>query len=65
MPASEFSVLCEWYDFLCKSPELDLNVDLIVYLRTSPEVVFERVKRRARSEEKVRKERGRTHESHY
>lgn len=53
MTHSEYTVLCEWFDFLQKSPMFNLSVDLIVYLKTSPEVAFERVKRRARSEEKV------------
>ncbi len=50
---SEYGVLCEWFKFLTTSPKIDLGVDLIVYLRTSPEIAWERVKARARSEEKV------------
>ena len=33
------------------SPELDLKIDLIIYLRTEPEKALERVKARARGEE--------------
>ena len=50
---SEFAVLCEWFEFLIESPQMNLEVDLIIYLRTSPEVAWERVKDRARAEEKV------------
>jgi hypothetical protein len=31
-------VLVAWFDFLVKNPELGLTADLIVYLKTSPEV---------------------------
>lgn len=51
---SEYSVLDEWFRFLT-SPDLkssktrfDLGVDLIVYLRTDPEVAWNRVKNRSR-----------------
>jgi deoxyadenosine/deoxycytidine kinase len=53
MPASEYSVLNEWYNFLRSATDLDSSVDLIVYLRTTPEVAWKRVKERARSEENV------------
>eukprot|EP00095_Tigriopus_kingsejongensis_P007097 maker-scaffold130_size324016-snap-gene-1.11 protein:Tk07097 transcript:maker-scaffold130_size324016-snap-gene-1.11-mRNA-1 annotation:"deoxynucleoside kinase" len=53
MPTSEYTVLCEWFDFLRSSPEFNLHVDLVVYLRTTPKVAFERIKKRSRSEEKV------------
>ncbi len=53
MPASEYAVLDEWYGFLRSATGLDERVDLIVYLRTKPEVAWKRVKARARSEEKV------------
>ncbi len=33
-------VLVAWFDFLVKNPELGLTADLIVYLKTSPEVSF-------------------------
>lgn len=50
---SEFAVLCEWFDFLNLTPDLDVGVDLIIYLQTTPQVAWKRVKERARSEEKV------------
>lgn len=48
---SEFEALSHWFDFLTSSPDLDLKVDLIIYLRTQPEKALERVKARARGEE--------------
>ena len=61
LPGSEYSVLDEWYRFLTSDlgsqrkaldrGSFDLGVDLVVYLRTSPEMAFQRVKRRARTEE--------------
>ncbi len=41
----------EWFRFLTsdlarKKKKFDVGVDLIVYLRTNPEVAWERVKRR-------------------
>ena len=43
MAESEFQVLSSWFDHLVNSPELDLGVDLIVYLRTKPEIARERL----------------------
>ncbi|KAK2581628.1 hypothetical protein KPH14_002130 [Odynerus spinipes] len=45
----EVVVLEEWYDWCIKSANIE--TDLIVYLRTSPEVVYERMRIRARKEE--------------
>ncbi|MCL4123810.1 UNVERIFIED_CONTAM: hypothetical protein GTU68_061870 [Idotea baltica] len=45
----EFHVVCEYFDSFEK--HLDIGVDLIVYLRTTPEVVYERMKKRGRTEE--------------
>ncbi|XP_071444600.1 deoxynucleoside kinase-like [Hetaerina americana] len=45
----EYAVLDEWYKWLCK--KVDVEVDMIVYLRTSPEVALERIKKRGRNEE--------------
>lgn len=45
----DYVVLTQWFDWLTKSHEVE--VDLIVYLRTRPEVVLERVKARLRPEE--------------
>lgn len=51
MPPSEYEVISAWFDFLAETPSVDLGVDLIVYLRTSPEKALERVKARSRGEE--------------
>lgn len=54
MAISEFEVLNAWFEFLKNCPtQIDLNVDLIIYLRTTPQVAYERLKARARSEEKI------------
>ncbi|XP_012276035.1 deoxynucleoside kinase isoform X2 [Orussus abietinus] len=45
----ETKVLNEWYDFSLK--ETKIETDLIVYLRTTPEVVYERMQARGRKEE--------------
>jgi hypothetical protein len=39
MSSAEHAVISEWFDYLVSCPQLDLGVDLIVYLRTSPEKV--------------------------
>uniref|UniRef100_A0A182PKX0 Deoxynucleoside kinase domain-containing protein n=1 Tax=Anopheles epiroticus TaxID=199890 RepID=A0A182PKX0_9DIPT len=44
-----YNVLQQWYDFIWCN--MDIQADLIVYLQTSPEVVYERLKQRARPEE--------------
>lgn len=44
-----YNTLQEWYKFIGES--IHVQADLIIYLRTSPEVVFERMRERARSEE--------------
>lgn len=44
-----YNILQEWYD--CIHSREKIRADLIVYLRTSPEIVYERMKMRARSEE--------------
>ena len=47
----EFSVLCQWINYLCTFPYLNMTSDLIIYLKTSPETCFERMKKRNRNEE--------------
>lgn len=47
--ASCYHVLQEWYDYINEHHTIDC--DLIIYLRTIPEVAYKRVKERARSEE--------------
>jgi deoxyadenosine/deoxycytidine kinase len=51
MQQSEFEVLKAWFDYLISVPEMNLDADLIVYLRTSPEVAYARLKKRSRGEE--------------
>jgi len=51
MEGSEFEVLDQWYSFATGESGLDIGVDLIIYLRTSPEKALERVKERNRGEE--------------
>lgn len=46
---AELEVLFSWYDWL--NSNIGLPLDLIVYLRTSPEVAYERLKQRGRKEE--------------
>ena len=54
MAKSEFEVLNAWFEFLQSCPqEIDLGIDLVIYLRTSPEVAYQRLKERARPEEKI------------
>ena len=53
MSPSEFEVLDSWFEFLKSCPSVDLGVDMVIYLRTSPEVAYQRLKARARSEEKL------------
>ncbi|XP_048371774.1 thymidine kinase 2, mitochondrial [Sphaerodactylus townsendi] len=51
MPEVDYAVLTEWFEWILKN--LDVSVDLIVYLQTSPETCYDRLKRRCREEEKV------------
>ena len=48
---TEYAALSEWFEFLTNCPKLNFQVDQIVYLRTDPEVAYERIKKRSRSEE--------------
>ncbi|XP_056022126.1 thymidine kinase 2, mitochondrial-like [Ostrea edulis] len=49
MPGLEYIVLTEWYNWIIKNNHC--NVDLLVYLQTKPETVYNRIKARNRSEE--------------
>lgn len=51
MPGASVSVVDEWFKYTKETK--DINVDLIVYLRTSPEIAYERILKRNRSEEKT------------
>ncbi|XP_053683752.1 deoxynucleoside kinase isoform X2 [Sabethes cyaneus] len=44
-----YNILQDWYEFI--HANIHIQADLIVYLRTSPKIVFERMTKRARSEE--------------
>ncbi|XP_069758146.1 thymidine kinase 2, mitochondrial [Narcine bancroftii] len=51
MPPVDYAVLTEWFDWIVANT--DIQVDLIVYLQTTPETCYRRLKARCRSEEKV------------
>ncbi|XP_044843410.1 thymidine kinase 2, mitochondrial isoform X5 [Mauremys mutica] len=51
MPEVDYIVLTEWFEWITKNT--DVSVDLIVYLQTSPETCYERLKNRCREEEKI------------
>jgi len=51
MTDAEYAVLSEWFNFLVTCPQLDFGIDHIIYLRTDPEIAWERVKKRSRHEE--------------
>lgn len=51
MEECEYLVLSEWFNFLITCPQMDFHVDQIIYLRTDPEVAFERIQKRDRKEE--------------
>lgn len=51
MPEVDFAVLSEWFEWIIMN--IDIPVDLIVYLQTSPQTCYERLKQRCREEEKV------------
>ncbi|XP_075796156.1 thymidine kinase 2, mitochondrial isoform X3 [Pelodiscus sinensis] len=51
MPEVDYIVLTEWFEWITKNT--DVSVDLIVYLQTSPETCYERLKNRCRKEEKI------------
>ncbi|XP_020607429.1 thymidine kinase 2, mitochondrial-like [Orbicella faveolata] len=51
MTKAEHSVHNEWFEWITKRQQPHL--DLIIYLRTSPEICMERMKARCRSEEKT------------
>ncbi|OWR42222.1 deoxynucleoside kinase-like [Danaus plexippus] len=45
----EYEVLLKWFDYT--EQNLDISLDLIVYLRTTPQTVWERMMKRGRAEE--------------
>uniref|UniRef100_A0A2H8TZG3 Thymidine kinase 2, mitochondrial n=2 Tax=Melanaphis sacchari TaxID=742174 RepID=A0A2H8TZG3_9HEMI len=50
MAAPEYSVLDAWYKWLIENVKIES--DLIIYLRTDPEIAYQRIKTRNRFEEK-------------
>lgn len=55
MSEAGYRVLVEWFDFLAdeNNDTMDIGVDMFIYLRTTPETAYQRVKQRARKEEEV------------
>ncbi|CAD5113385.1 DgyrCDS2558 [Dimorphilus gyrociliatus] len=51
MEEIDYLVLTEWFDWIVENGSCDL--DLIVYLRTKPEVLYERIRERGRNEEQI------------
>lgn len=51
MPEPSVAVLDKWFEYITQLP--DTGLDLIVYLRTTPEVAYDRILKRNRSEEKT------------
>nr|XP_033799291.1 thymidine kinase 2, mitochondrial [Geotrypetes seraphini] len=51
MPEVDYAVLTEWFNWIVEN--IDISVDLIVYLHTSPETCYKRLKERCREEEKL------------
>ncbi|XP_053459304.1 thymidine kinase 2, mitochondrial isoform X2 [Nycticebus coucang] len=51
MPEVDYVILSEWFDWIVRN--IDVSIHLIVYLRTTPETCYQRLKRRCREEEKV------------
>jgi len=47
----EFKILESWLNTLHATPQLDLGIDLIIYLRTDPNVTYKRIAKRNRHEE--------------
>jgi len=53
MPASEAEVLAAWFHHLTTAPHIHIPADLVIYLRTQPEVAWARLRRRDRAEEEA------------
>jgi len=47
----EMTILDKWYSLLRDHQQFDIDVDVIIYLRTVPEVIYERIAKRNREEE--------------
>ncbi|XP_029782362.1 thymidine kinase 2, mitochondrial isoform X1 [Suricata suricatta] len=51
MPEVDYVILSEWFDWIVRN--IDVSIDLIVYLRTTPETCYQRLQMRCREEETV------------
>lgn len=51
MPEVDYAILSEWFNWITNN--ISIPIDLIVYLQTSPQTCYDRVKQRCREEEKV------------
>eukprot|EP00088_Acartia_fossae_P005814 TRINITY_DN12623_c0_g1_i1.p1 TRINITY_DN12623_c0_g1~~TRINITY_DN12623_c0_g1_i1.p1 ORF type:complete len:260 (-),score=57.19 TRINITY_DN12623_c0_g1_i1:223-1002(-) len=51
MSEGEFAVLNRWFKTLMNYDGLDLGVDLIIYVRTDPDILEKRIQKRGRKEE--------------
>lgn len=51
LSSPEYGVMCQWYEYIEKN--VDIGLDLIVYLRSLPEIVHTRMQRRNRPEERT------------
>ncbi|XP_030154630.1 thymidine kinase 2, mitochondrial isoform X4 [Lynx canadensis] len=51
MPEVDYVILAEWFDWIVRN--IDVSIDLIVYLRTTPETCYQRLQMRCREEETV------------
>ena len=49
LPDVDYEVLDQWHKWMASSN--NVKIDRIIYLRSSPEICFERIKKRSRSEE--------------
>lgn len=51
LSSPEYGVMCQWYEYI--ETNVDIGLDLIVYLRSLPDIVFTRMQRRNRPEERT------------
>ncbi|GLV34982.1 deoxyribonucleoside kinase [Carabus blaptoides fortunei] len=51
LQSADYEVLHQWYQWM--ELNIDIEIDFIVYLQTSPELVYERMRNRGRKEEEM------------
>ncbi|NP_001156207.1 thymidine kinase-like isoform X1 [Acyrthosiphon pisum] len=51
LSSPEYGVMCQWYEYI--ETNVDIGLDLIVYLRSLPDIVHTRMQRRNRPEERT------------